>query len=202
MTDSGRNAEFITLKLNCLDRGLRVIFVYGAQEYGSEENSNDFYDSISVEIERCYLNGDSFILAGDVNAKLGSSIIKNDIHLMSQNGGQLYRLILKYNLCLLNSSDMCHGLFTFARDSNGKKDLSVTDYIFVSPDLNQCCKSMMIDEERHFTPWRKLKTHKQCSDHNAIKFQLDLGFKKLKKVSKRRKVWGFDNPQDWNRFKL
>ena len=90
----------------------------------------------------CYLNGDSFILAGDFNAKLGSSIIKNDIHPMSQNGGQLYRLILKYSLCLLNSSDICHGLFTFSRDSNGKKELSVMDDIFVSPDLNQYCKSI------------------------------------------------------------
>ena len=138
MTDSGRNAEFITVRLNCWDRGLRVILVYGPQEYDSEENRNDFYDSISAEIERSYLNGDSFILAGDFNAKLGSSIIKNDIHPVSQNGRQLYRLILKYNLCLPNSSDICHGLLTFARDINGKKELLVTDYIFVAPDLSQC----------------------------------------------------------------
>ena len=121
MTDSGRNAEFTTVRINCQDRGLHVILVYGFQEYDSEENRNDFYDAISVEIERCYLNGDSFILAGDFNAKLGSDIIKNDIHPMSQNGQQLYRLILKYNLCLLNSSDVCHGLFTFVHDSNGKR---------------------------------------------------------------------------------
>ena len=102
MTDNGRNAEFITVRMNCRDRALRVILVYGPQEYDSEENGNDFYDSISVEIERCYLNGDSFNLAGDFNAKLGSDIIKNDIHPKSQNGGKLYRLILKYNLCLPN----------------------------------------------------------------------------------------------------
>ena len=29
MTDSGKNAEFITVRLNCWDRGLRVICVYG-----------------------------------------------------------------------------------------------------------------------------------------------------------------------------
>ena len=60
---------------------------------------------------------------------------------------------------------------------------------------------MMIDEQRQFTPWRKLKTQKRYLDHNAIKFQLDLRFKKLNKFSKRRKVWNFDNSQDWNRFK-
>ena len=120
---------------------------------------------------------------------------------MSQSGGQLYRLTLKYNLCLLDFSNICHGLFTFARDSNGKKELSVTGYIFVSPDLNQCFKLLMIDEQWHITPWRKLKTQKRYSDHNATKFQLDLGFKKLNKFSKRKKVWNFENYQDGNRFK-
>ena len=54
---------------------------------------------------------------------------------MFQNHGQLFRLILKYNLCLFTSSNIWHGLFTFAHDSNGKEELSVTDYIFVFPDL-------------------------------------------------------------------
>ena len=63
------------MRINCWDRGLRVILVYGPQEYDSEKNRNYFNDSISVEIE-CYLNGDSFILADDFNAKLGSDIIK------------------------------------------------------------------------------------------------------------------------------
>ena len=40
---------------------------------------------------------------------------------MFQNRGQLFKLILKYNLCLLSYSNIWHGLFTFACDSNGKK---------------------------------------------------------------------------------
>ena len=79
------------------------------------------------------LNGDPIILhvAGDSNAKLGSNIIENDIRPMFRNHEQLFRLILKYNLCILSSSNIWHGLFTFAHDSNGKKELSVTDYNFV-----------------------------------------------------------------------
>ena len=50
MTDSGRNAEFITVRLNCWDRGLRVILVYGPQEYNSEENRNDFHDSSQLRL--------------------------------------------------------------------------------------------------------------------------------------------------------
>ena len=43
-----------------------------------------------------------------------------------------------------------------------------------------------------------VKTHKWYSDRNAVKFQVDIGFKKLNKFSKRRQVWNFDNPQDWD----
>ena len=45
MTYSGVNAEFITLRLNCWDRGnscVGVILVYSPQEYDSEENRNAF----------------------------------------------------------------------------------------------------------------------------------------------------------------
>ena len=41
---------------------------------------------------------------------------------------------------------------------------------------------MTIHEQRLFTPWRKLKTRKRYSDHNAIKFQLDLGVEKAKQI--------------------
>ena len=46
ITDSGRNAEVITVRINCGDRGLCVTLVYGPQGYDSEENRNDFYDFI------------------------------------------------------------------------------------------------------------------------------------------------------------
>ena len=67
-TNCGRNAEFITVRSSSWNRGLRVTPVYGPQEYDPKENRNNFYNSISAEIERCYLNGDSFILAGDFDA--------------------------------------------------------------------------------------------------------------------------------------
>ena len=47
---------------------------------------------------------------------------------------------------------------------------------------------MVIDEQQHLSPRRKLKKHKRYSDHNAIKFQLDLGLKKPSKFSKRKKA--------------
>ena len=68
--------------------------------------------------------------------------------------------MMKYNLSLFNSSELCNGLFTRTRDCQGRKELSVLDYVLVSTDLYQQVKSMLIDEQQLFTPWRKLKKGK------------------------------------------
>ena len=101
--------------------------------------------TLSIEIEKCFLSGDSLVLAGDFNAKLGNDIIKDDIHVMSPNGKLLHALMMKCNLSLLNSSEVCNGLFTRTRDCQSRKELSVLDYVFVSTDLYQQVKSMLID---------------------------------------------------------
>ena len=78
--------------------------------------------------------------------------------MLSPNGKIVHALmIMKYNLSLLNSSELCNGLFTRIRDCQGRKILSVLDYVFVSTDLYQQLKSMLIHEQQLFTPWRKLK---------------------------------------------
>ena len=107
--------------------------VYGPQE--NDKTKSDFYENISVEIERCLVSGDSLLLTGDFNAKLGVDIIQNDIHSMTKNGKSLYAIMQKYNLYLLNSSELCSGVFTRARQVNGKQEMSVLDYVFVSFDI-------------------------------------------------------------------
>ena len=141
-----------------------------------------------------------FYFSRRLNAKLGYDIIKDDIHVMSQNGKLLHALIMKYNLSLLNSFELCNGLFTRTRDCQGRKELSVPDYAFVSTDLYQNVKYMLIDEQQLFTIWRKLKKGKGFSDHRAIKIQVDLEFNKLSNPSKIVPVWNFNNPQSRNKF--
>ena len=60
----------------------------------------DFYQNLSVQIERAHLNADNVILVGDFNAKQGPEIIAGDPHPMSSSGKLFYT---KYNLHLLNS---------------------------------------------------------------------------------------------------
>ena len=136
---------------------MRLIPVYGPQEKEPEENRTEFYETLSIEIEKCFLSGDPRVLAGDFNTKLGYDIIQDGIHVMSPNGKLLHALMMKYNLSLLDSSEVCNDLFTCTRDCQSGKELSVLDYVFVSTDIYQQVKSMLIDEQQLFTPWRKLK---------------------------------------------
>ena len=53
--------------------------MYSPQENDSKDKDS-FYHDISVQVEMAYLNGDSIIMVGDLNAKLGYDVIPNDLH--------------------------------------------------------------------------------------------------------------------------
>ena len=154
MIDCGDNAEFLTVRLCNGVKGMQIILAYGPQENDTEETLNSFHTNLSVQLEVAFLNGDSVILLGDFNAKLGNGIINQDAHAMSKSGKMLFSLFQKYNLCLLYSSDICQGTFTRIQQCNKRIETSVFDYVFVSDDLQQHMVSMVIEEQKQFTPWR------------------------------------------------
>ena len=78
-------------------------------------------------------------------------------------------LCKKHNLSLLNSLDICQRTFTHIHQCNKRIETSVLDYVFVSDDLQQHVVFGVIDEQKQFTPWGKLKAGKRFSDHCAIR---------------------------------
>ena len=141
------------------------------------------------------MNGDSVILVGDFNAKLGHSIVQNDIHPMSKNGE------LIFDMKLLNSSKSYTDMFTRIHKYRQEIEKSVLEYVFVSSDLEKHFISMHIDESKDFTHWHKLKSGKRFSDHCAIKFSMNLKSLEQAKSSKRIKVRSFLNdPEGWKKF--
>ena len=80
LVDEGDNADFLAAKLLLPDNNVRLILVYGRQEDASEVAKSMFYDRVTYQIERAKLVGESVILTGDFNVKLGKDLIKNDIH--------------------------------------------------------------------------------------------------------------------------
>ena len=199
MVDNGSKASFVTVCLNGKDCSVRLILVYGPQENDSEDKDS-FYHDISVQVEMAYLNGDSIIMVGDLNAKLGYDVIPNDLHPVSNNGEQLFELCNKYNLKVMNASEHCEGVFTHIHKCKQTIKKSVLDYVFTSSDQEEYFTSMQIDEEKHFTPWRSLKHGERYSDHCAIKFCKTMKAFEQKQASDKIKVWNFNDPEGWEKF--
>ena len=99
MIDCGDNAEFLTVRLCNGVKGMQIILAYGPQENNTEETLNSFYINLSVQSEVAFLNGDSVILLGGFNAKLGNGIINQDAHAMSKSG-KCYSVCFKNIICV------------------------------------------------------------------------------------------------------
>ena len=151
MVDKGDEAEFITVRFRFDDQHIRLVLVYGPQENDSVNKIQDFYDSISVQVERANLAGDSVFLVGDFNAKSGAEIIRGEIHQISDNGACLNGIIEKYNLAVLNALGICSGTFTWVKNKI-PVEKSVLDYVITSQDLVSSVNSLKIDEAKEFTP--------------------------------------------------
>ena len=169
--DYGENAEFITVRLCFGLESIRLILAYGPQEGDAKDEIEDFYENLQIQIDRSVLKGDSVLLVGDLNAKLGKTVINSDIHDMSTNGKLLYDIINRYNLCVVNALRLCKGVFTRVNNKNSAEK-SVLDYVVVSSNLSDNIPSMTIDEGKLFTPWQNLQRGKRFTDHNAIIFEL------------------------------
>ena len=135
MVDKGEEAKLITVRLRFDDKHIRLVLVYGPQEINSVGYEiRDFYDSISVQVERASLASDSVFLVGDFNAKLGTEIIKGEIHQMSNNGARLSDIMEKHNLAVLNALEICSGTFTSVNDRI-PVEKSVLGFVITSQDL-------------------------------------------------------------------
>ena len=202
MVDSGDNAQFITVHLNGTNKtySTRLILAYGPQENEADDVKDLFYQNLSLQIKKALISGSNVILAGDINAKLGSKIIALDQCDMSANGKRLYDVYTKYDLVPLNSLEICSGVFTRVHHNNGKIEKSVLDYVFVNSGLLPNVKSIYTDEEKLVTPRRKVTGgKKKFTDHCAIRFEVDLHCY-AKKYLTRTKVWNFKNPEGWDKF--
>ena len=74
------------------------------------------------------------MLTGDFNAKLGSVFVPGDVHDTSTNGKYLLDLWKTQDLCLLDTQNFTHGVFTRVNNKN-RSERSVINYLFCTYDL-------------------------------------------------------------------
>ena len=118
MIDYGENAEFITFRLCFGLESIRLILAYGPQKGDTKDEIDDFYENLQIQLDRSFMKGDSVLLVGDLNAKLGKTVRKSDIHDMSANGKLLCDIIDKYNSRVINALGLSKGVFTRVNNKN------------------------------------------------------------------------------------
>ena len=96
MIDDSVNADLVTIRFSRKEHGVRIILVYSPQKNDLEETVSSFYQNVSVQVEAVFLNGDSVILLGDFNVKLGFEVISFHMYPKSKNGVNLLNLFCKH----------------------------------------------------------------------------------------------------------
>ena len=95
MVSQGDDADFVIVHLKNNRKGIRLILVYGPQENDPEINRNLLYQNLSIQIEQAFLSGDSVVMVGDFNAKLGRM-------LLAVMYIQCHPMVNYYFLCAIN----------------------------------------------------------------------------------------------------
>ena len=92
ISETKDDIEILVVEVKIGKLPLRLITAYCPQEDENKDKINMFYRKLEEEIVSCETNGCGMVLELDCNAKLGSSIIKGDAHLMSKNGKLLWEI--------------------------------------------------------------------------------------------------------------
>ena len=184
-----KNIMTVRIEYPCMS--IRVVVVHGPQETDKCETRAEFFEELSVQVERCLTSGDELVCVGDLNAR-----IKCDASVMpekdSPNGIHLSDLIQKNNLKVGNFHENCVGKWTRIQPrKDGTICKSVLDYIMLTEKLYTSVNEVIIDEEKIFCPYRVVTEMgmQKCvySDHCTViaGLEVDTGhlYQKSEKIS-------------------
>ena len=172
------NENIMSVQITGTNQVIRLILAYGSQENASKNENDKFYEDLNIEVERAKLCGEQILIVGDLNAKLGHPIIKNDVYDISMNGQLVKEVIDEHGMSVAKSLNKCTGTWTRTRNFKNKFEKSVIDYVIMSRELEENLINMYIDEEKEFCPYSARKTKKgkkiTHSNHNALILNFEL----------------------------
>ena len=185
------NVEIMWVKVNTpTDKPLALGVFYGKQEGTKVEEIDAQFKSLLTQVHQLK-HDHKIILAGDFNAKL--QIEKNKVkQAQSKNGELLQELIDLGQLEVISLNDR-DGAWTRVNRKN-PNERSVIDYILTDSITKNEVNEVEVDE----TGLHRLQgSNGKESDHNTIRFSLDLN---LEKETKYTKVWKKADHNKWMKF--
>ena len=191
--------EILVVEVSLNSMNVRFMSAYGPQEEANPEKINAFYQKLEEEIVKCEEDDCGLIAEMDANAKLGSSLIKDDPHTMSENGRLLWDVTQRRNCLVVNTSVDCNGVITRSRIRNGKPEKSVLDYVIINQKVQPYLQQMTIDEKKEKVLTRFTKKKVVASDHNIITCNFNIPHRKP--PQKRIEIMALRNSEDLAKFK-
>ena len=198
VTKIDETAEQLWIKCKDKNWSWRIATVYGLQESQvNDEETEQWFYNLERELATC--SEEPLLIVGDFNAHVGNdeSGINGNNEKINRNGKKIRELIERRNLTLLNSTELCKGLWTrVSKDEKSIIDLAICN----EPMLTQI-HEMVVDEERQnvISRVRKIagKFVEIPSDHNTITITIEGD---ITKTNTREVIWNVSNERDQQRF--
>ena len=167
-------AEMLWQKLDNGSTLMKLGIIYMPQESRTSlTNLKEIYKVMEDEIADARLKGNSIMIMGDLNCKVGETI-KGNNQKITKGGRLLIKMIKKFKMKLVNSEECCDGLWT--RIEGLKK--SVLDYVIVFEEDMKLVNRMEIDEAKDITPYHVEKAGNlveiKHTDHSMITATLNI----------------------------
>ena len=198
--------NIMTVRIEYPKFNVRVIAVHAPQETAKKEERIEFFEELMVQVERGNSSDDYVLLVGDLNARLMLENEKVNADDDSPNGKKLLEVINEYSMKVCNFSGKCSGKWTRIQGGKNGVEKSTIDYMIVQSQLCNAMGSLLVDEDKIFTPYRVTKvkgTQKiTYTDHCAMIacFELETGHVVPPKSKKR--CWKFNDNEGMERYKM
>ena len=151
VSEADGDIDAITIDINTKNISIACTSAYGPQMSASTETKTQFWDYLNSAALTARNAGKGFILQGDLNATLGSTIIPGDKNPKNENGRLFEQFLLNNKLTPVNSLPLCKGLITRKRLlTTGKLESSSIDFYVVCERVLPFVTDMLIDSDRKY----------------------------------------------------
>ena len=168
------NCEMLWIKIDNRKVRIKIGVIYMPQESRTRvAQLQEIYQIIEKEVIVAAENGESILILGDLNCKIGTEIPGNTEE-VTKGGRLLLKMVRKHNLSILNGGESCEGRWT--RIEGESK--SIIDYAITFEHDLRLVRSMYIDEEKNITPYNLQVTagtkERIYTDHCMISVSMDV----------------------------
>ena len=183
ISEGDDEVELLVVQVHIDNMKIRILNCYGPQIIDQMERKAAFWARLHEEFSDATNQGISCLLQMDGNLHAGPDMIPGDPNEVNSNG-KIFKNFLDNNptVQLVNGTVKCEGSITRHRVKARKVEQAILDFVCVTEDLQPYIQSLKIDQRREYPLSSYLKGKPKHSDHFTLIVDMDIKFKKERKV--------------------